>query len=83
MKEKMVLMDVEGTFLRDEVAVMLKKLVDDVALGKLTTADGEVPISGQLRMDCKGKFKPKGEGSKGSITIELSWFVPNSQRIGV
>jgi len=29
-------------------------------------------------MECKGKIKPKAEGSKGSIKIELSWCVPNA-----
>lgn len=78
MGEKTILMDVEDTVLRYDAAVMLRKLADDLAQGKLVTSDGDVEVGGQIKMECKGKLKPKDKGSKGSIKIELSWYAPNS-----
>jgi amphi-Trp domain-containing protein len=78
MGEKTILMDVEETVLRYDAAVMLKKLAEDLAQGKLATPDGDVEVGGQITIECKGKLKPKMEGAKGSIKIELSWYAPNA-----
>lgn len=78
MGEKTVLMDVEATVLRYDAAVMLRKLADDLAQGKLTTSGGDVEIGGEITLECKGKIKPKAGGSKGSIKIELSWYAPTA-----
>ena len=78
MGEKTVLMDVEETVLRYDAAVLLRKLADDLAQGKLVTPDGAVEIGGKLKMACKGKLKPKDDGTKGSIEIKLSWCVPKA-----
>ncbi|MFP5220824.1 MAG: amphi-Trp domain-containing protein [Acidobacteriota bacterium] len=78
MGEKTVLMDVEETVLRYDAAVMLRKLADGLAQGKLVTPDGEVEVGGQVNVECKGKMKPKDDGQKGSIKIELSWLTPTA-----
>jgi len=78
MGEKTVLMDVEETVLRYDAAVMLRKLADDLAQGKLVTPEGEVEVGGQIEVECKGKIKAKENGQKGSIKIELSWYVPTA-----
>ncbi len=73
MSEKTVLMDIEESMLRYDAAVLLRKLADDLAQGRLVTTEGEVEIGEQIDIECKGKTKPKDDGSKGSIKIELSW----------
>jgi len=78
MSDKIVLMDMKDTVLRYDAAVLLRKLADDLARGKIVTENGEVEIGGQLKVECKGKYKPKAGGSKGSIEIELSWYLPNA-----
>jgi amphi-Trp domain-containing protein len=78
MGEKTVLIDNKATVLRYDAAMLIRKLADGLAQGKVVTENGEVAVGGEVKLECKGKFKPKGDGSKGSIKIELSWFVPNA-----
>jgi len=78
MGEKTVLMDVKESMLRYDAAVMLRKLADDMAQGKIPTDSGDVEVGGNLKVECKGKYKPKAEGTKASIKIELSWCAPNA-----
>ncbi|WP_243363460.1 amphi-Trp domain-containing protein [Fundidesulfovibrio terrae] len=78
MGEKTVLMDVKETMLRYDAAVMLRNLADDLAQGKIATSGGDVEIGGTLKVECKGKRKPKAEGAKASIKIELSWHAPDA-----
>ena len=73
MGDKRILMDIEDTVLRYDAAVMLRKLADDLAQGKLSTPEGDVEVGAQLKVECKGKMKAKDDGTKGSIEIELSW----------
>jgi amphi-Trp domain-containing protein len=78
MGEKTVLMDVKETMLRYDVAVMLRNLADDLAQGRITAAEGDVEVGGTLKVECKGKSKPKEDGTKTSIKIELSWCGPSA-----
>ena len=78
MSEKTVLLDVKETMLRYDAAVMLRELADKLAQGVLPTDEGDIEIGGELKVECKGKIKPKEEKSKGSIKIELSWCMPNA-----
>lgn len=78
MSEKTVLMDVKDTVLRYDAAVMLRKLADDLAQGKIVTETGDVAVGPMLKLECKGKTKPKLEGNKGSLKIELAWFEPKA-----
>jgi amphi-Trp domain-containing protein len=78
MGEKTVLIDTKDTVLRYDAAMLLKKLADELAQGKLVTANGDVAVGGEVKLECKGKFKPKEGGSKGLIKVELSWFVPGA-----
>ena len=74
MGEKVVIMDIEESVLRYDAAVMLRKLADGLAQGRLDTPDGEVEVGALLKMACKGRLKAKDDGSKGSIKIEMSWL---------
>ena len=78
MSEKTVLLDMKDTVLRYDAAVLLRKLADDLAQGKIVTDNGDVEIGAQLKIECKGKSKPKADGTKGSIEIEISWYTPNA-----
>ncbi len=79
MGEKSVLMDVKETVLRYDAAVMLRCLADSLAQGAIETDSGDVEIGEMLKVECKGKLKPKEDGVKGSIKIELSWHVPTPE----
>ena len=76
MGEKTVLMDVEETLLRYDAAVMLRKLADELAQGRLACESGQVEVGPQVKLEAKGKVKSKEEGSKASLKIELCWRIP-------
>lgn len=78
MGEKTVLMDVKETVLRYDAAVILRKIADDLAQGKFQTASGDVAVGDQIKLEVKGKMKPKMDVEKGSIEIELSWLAAKS-----
>lgn len=46
MSEKIVLMDAKNTVLRYDAAVMLRKLADDLARGRIVTGKGIVETGG-------------------------------------
>ncbi|GFK96123.1 hypothetical protein NNJEOMEG_03998 [Fundidesulfovibrio magnetotacticus] len=73
MSDKTVLLDVEETMLRYDAAVALRKLADDLAQGTLPSAEGGVAVGETLKVEMKGKVKPKDAGVKGSLKVELSW----------
>lgn len=77
MSEKTILMNIKESVLRYDAAVLLRKLADDLAQGTIVTDNGNVEIGDWLKMECKGKAKPKAGGSKGSIEIKVSWYTPN------
>lgn len=79
MSEKTVLMSLKDTVLRYDAAVLLRKIADDLAQGKIGTENGGVEIGDQLKIECKGKVKPKADGSKGSLEIEISWYQPTAE----
>jgi amphi-Trp domain-containing protein len=78
MSEKTVLMDMKESVLRYDAAVLLRKIADDLAQGMIVTDNGSVEIGDQLKLECKGKVKPKAGGSKGTIEIEISWYQPTA-----
>lgn len=73
MSEKTVLVDIKETMLRYDAAVMLRELADALAQGKFAGQAGDTPVGENLKVEIKGKVKPKTDGAKGSIKIELSW----------
>lgn len=77
MGEKTVLMDVEETVLRYDAAVMLRKLADELAQGRLSCESGQVEVGPSVEIEAKGKIKAKEGGSKGSLKIEINWRTPS------
>jgi len=73
MNEKTVLFDTKETMLRYDAAVILRELADALARGKFAGQAGDTPVGEHLKVEIKGKVKPKPEGAKGEIKIELSW----------
>lgn len=78
MGAKRVFKEVKETVLRYDAAMLLRDLADELAQGKIATDEGDLEVGGELKIECKGKFKPKENGAKGTIKIELSWCAPNA-----
>ncbi len=78
MSKKSVLYECEGTKLRYDVAVALRKIADGLAQGTLELPQSlggvVVPVGSEVNFEIEIKEKAKETAVKRSIEIELEWY---------